>query len=254
MDDAALLRYSRQIMLPEIDVAGQERLLASKVLVLGMGGLGCPAALYLAAAGVGELLLADGDTVEVSNLQRQILHDNDAVGEAKVDSAARRLHALNPATRIRTLPERLDAEGLSAAVAEVDLVVDGTDNLLTRYALNQACLQHRVPWLAAAAIRFEAQLSAFDPRDPDSPCYRCLWPDAEEVAMNCAENGVIAPLVGIIGTMQALEALKLLSGIGTSLIGKVMVLDAMRMEWQQFRLRRREQCPDCGVSVAANQP
>ncbi len=249
MDDAALLRYSRQIMLPEIDVAGQERLLASRVLVLGMGGLGCPAALYLAAAGVGELVLADGDQVETSNLQRQILHDSASIGRDKVDSAAERLRALNPGVRLQLLNRRLDAAQLREQVRRVDLVLDGTDNLATRYALNQACLQQGVPWIAAAAIRFEAQLTAFDPRQPDSPCYRCLWPDAEEVAMNCAENGVIAPLVGTIGSLQALEAIKLLSGMGSSLVGRVLVLDAIRLQWQQFRLQRHPHCQDCHDSV-----
>lgn len=252
MDDDALLRYSRQIMLPQIDIQGQERLLASRVLVLGMGGLGCPAALYLAAAGVGELLLADGDEVETSNLQRQILHDTSSVGMPKVRSAAQRLQALNPATKVRQIPHRLEPQQLQELVPDADLVIDGTDNLATRYALNQACLQHGTPWIAAAAIRFEAQLSAFDPRDPESPCYRCLWPDAEEVAMNCAENGVIAPLVGIVGSIQALEAIKLLCGIGRSLVGRVLVLDAMSMEWQHLRLRRRLQCPDCGSSAGTS--
>lgn len=251
MDDQQLLRYSRQIMLPEIDVAGQERLLAARVLILGLGGLGSPASLYLAAAGVGELTLVDDDQVDASNLQRQILHGEADIDRNKTDSARDRLHALNARTQLHTINARLDADALRQQVAKVDLVVDGTDNLSTRYALNQACLEHGVPWVSAAAIRFEAQLSSFDPRQPDSPCYRCLWPDAEDSELNCAENGVVAPLVGLIGATQALEAVKMISGIGTSLVGRVLVLDGLSLNWQEFRLHRQANCPACRAPAAS---
>lgn len=246
MDDAQLLRYSRQIMLPELDVAGQERLLSARVLVVGLGGLGSPLALYLTAAGIGHLTLVDDDRVEASNLQRQVLHGQADIDRAKTDSAADRLRALNPAVELSLIEGRLEGERLDAAVANVDLVVDGTDNLATRYALNEACLQHGKPWVSAAAIRFEAQVTCFDPRRDDSPCYRCLWPDAEELELNCAENGVIAPLVGSIGALQALEAIKIIAGIGETLVGRILTFDALTCRWQEFRLRRRADCADCG--------
>jgi len=246
MDDAQLLRYSRQIMLPELDVAGQERLLSARVLVVGLGGLGSPLALYLTAAGIGHLTLVDDDRVEASNLQRQVLHGQADIDRAKTDSAADRLRALNPAVELSLIEGRLEGERLDTAVANVDLVVDGTDNLATRYALNEACLQHGKPWVSAAAIRFEAQVTCFDPRRDDSPCYRCLWPDAEELELNCAENGVIAPLVGSIGALQALEAIKIIAGIGETLVGRILTFDALTCRWQEFRLRRRADCADCG--------
>lgn len=246
MNDAELLRYSRQIMLPELDVAGQEKLLGAHVLVVGLGGLGSPLALYLTAAGVGHLSLVDDDRVEASNLQRQILHGQADIDRTKTASAADRLRQLNPAVELTLIEARLEDSKLDEAVANVDLVVDGTDNLATRYALNQACLRHGKPWVCAAAIRFEAQITCFDPRLESSPCYRCLWPDAAEVDLNCAENGVIAPLVGSIGALQALEAIKLVTGIGETLVGRVLTFDALRCRWQEFRLRRRADCVDCG--------
>lgn len=245
MDDAQLLRYSRQIMLPEIDVAGQEKLLAARILVVGLGGLGSPLALYLAAAGVGSLTLADDDRVEASNLQRQILHQQADIDRPKTASAADHLRRLNPEVGLQLIDDRLEGAALDAAVARVDLIVDGTDNLATRYALNRACLKHRKPWVSAAAIRFEAQITCFDPRLEHSPCYRCLWPDAEELELNCAENGVIAPLVGSIGALQALEAIKLITGIGETLVGRILTFDGLTCRWQEFRLRRRDDCIDC---------
>ncbi len=251
MDDADLLRYSRQIMLPEFDVAGQERLAAARVLMVGLGGLGSPAAMYLAAAGVGTLLLGDDDVVDVSNLQRQIVHAEADLGRAKTDSARDRLLALNPRLHIETCTSRLTGDVLDRAVADVDLVLDGTDNLTTRYAINRACLRFGRPWVSAAAIRFEAQITCFDPRSEDSPCYRCLWPDVAEVELNCAENGVIAPLVGVIGSLQALEALKLLTGTGEPLLGRLLTFDALGGRWQEFRLNRRADCADCGAGSTA---
>ena len=247
MDDEALLRYARQIMLPQLDVAGQERLLAGRVLIVGLGGLGSPVALYLAAAGVGCLELADGDRVEASNLQRQILHGEADRGRPKVASARDRLAALDPRVRVEVRGERLADDALAAAVAAADLVVDATDDVATRYALNRSCLRYRRPLVSAAAIRFEAQLSTFDPRRADSPCYRCLWPDAGELDAACAENGVIAPLVGVVGSLQALEVVRLLAGIGETLVGRVLVYDGLAGRFDEFRLRRRSDCPDCGI-------
>jgi len=215
-------------------------------VVVGLGGLGSPLALYLAAAGVGHLTLADDDRVDASNLQRQTLQGEADIDRTKTDSAADRLRLLDPATDLTLIEGRLEGEQLDRTVANVDLVVDGTDNLTTRYQLNQACLKHRKPWVSAAAIRFEAQITCFDPREPSSPCYRCLWPDAEELAQNCAENGVIAPLVGSIGALQALEAIKLITGIGETLVGRILTFDALTCRWQEFRLRRRDDCADCG--------
>ena len=245
MDDASLLRYSRQIMLPEIDVAGQLLLAEASVLVVGLGGLGSPVALYLAAAGVGTLQLVDGDVVDESNLQRQILHGARDVGRPKSASAQDRIDALGAGTRIALLDGPLEGDALDAAVAGADVVVDGTDNVATRYALNDACLQHRRPFVSAAAIRFEAQLSTFDPRRADSPCYRCLWPDGEDADAACAENGVIAPLVGIVGSLQALEVVKLICGVGEPLVGRLLTFDGRSGDFQSFRLARRAGCAAC---------
>jgi adenylyltransferase/sulfurtransferase len=247
MNDEQLLRYSRQIMLPQIDVAGQERLLAARVLIVGLGGLGSPVALYLAAAGVGQLTLADDDEVDLSNLQRQIAHHYDDLGDAKVASAARSIAAINPDTALELIEARLDGAHLVEQVARADLVVDASDNFATRYQLNDACFEAGVPLVSGAAIRMEGQISVFDPRDEASPCYRCLYPEAgEDAALNCSENGVAAPLVGIIGSVQAMEALKMITGTGEPLVGKVLYLDASRMEWRSLKLSRR---PDCSIHV-----
>lgn len=246
MNDEQLLRYSRQIMLPELDVAGQEKLLAARVLIVGLGGLGSPLAMYLAAAGVGTLVVCDYDAVDLSNLQRQIVHRNDALGEPKVDSARRTLRTLNPEVRVEALQERLTAGHLQTVVAGCDLVLDATDNFSTRYALNDACWQARKPLVSGAAIRWEGQVAVFDPRQAEAPCYRCLYPEGDDEALNCAENGVVAPLVGIIGSCQALEAIKLLTGVGESLAGFVLYFDGKRMDWRKLRLSRNPSCPTCG--------
>lgn len=246
MSDEQLLRYSRQIMLPELDVAGQEKLLAARVLIVGLGGLGSPLAMYLAAAGVGTLVISDYDAVDLSNLQRQIVHRNDALGEPKVSSARRTLQALNPDVRVETLNARLSAADLDSAVAGCDLVLDATDNFSTRYALNDVCWRAGKPLVSGAAIRWEGQVAVFDPRQTDAPCYRCLYPEGDDAALNCAENGVVAPLVGIIGTCQALESIKLLTGVGESLAGYVLYLDGKRMEWRKLRLSRNPSCLTCG--------
>ena len=246
MNDEQLLRYSRQIMLPELDVTGQEKLLAARVLIVGLGGLGSPLAMYLAAAGVGSLVVCDYDAVDLSNLQRQIVHRNDALGEPKVDSARRTLRTLNPEVRVEALQERLTAGHLQTVVAGCDLVLDATDNFSTRYALNDACWQARKPLVSGAAIRWEGQVAVFDPRQAEAPCYRCLYPEGDDAALNCAENGVVAPLVGIIGSCQALEAIKLLTGVGESLAGFVLYFDGKRMDWRKLRLSRNPSCPTCG--------
>ncbi len=246
MNDEQLLRYSRQIMLPEFDVAGQEALLDASALVIGLGGLGSPAALYLAAAGIGALTLVDHDTVDLSNLQRQIIHDHDSLHRAKVESAALRINAINPDTRVHTVAAKLDADELAAAVAAADVVLDGTDNFAARYAINGACVAAAKPLVSGAAIRMEGQVAVFDSRQEDSPCYQCLYADASDVALNCAENGVAAPLVGIIGSVQAMEAIKVITGVGEPLVGHVLYLDAKRMDWRKLKLNRNPHCPTCG--------
>lgn len=247
LTDTQLLRYSRQIMLPEVDVAGQELLLGATVLVVGLGGLGSPAALYLAAAGVGRLILVDDDAVDLSNLQRQIVHSLQSLGQPKVASAARTLSALNPDVVLELVPERLGGERLAEAVARSTVVVDATDNFSTRFELNAACMSARVPLVSGAAIRWEGQVAVFDPRDPDSPCYRCLYEAGDDGALNCSENGVIAPLVGIIGTCQAMETVKLITGIGETLTGIVLYFDGKRMEWRRLRLPKSPECPVCAA-------
>lgn len=254
MQDEQLLRYSRQIMLPEMDVAGQQRLLDATVLIVGMGGLGSPAALYLASAGVGHLVLADHDDVELSNLQRQILHGQSDIGRPKVDSARDRLLALDPDRSIEPLSGALDDAALDDLLAErregggqrIDLVVDGCDNFATRFAVNRACVRHGVPLVSGAAIRMEGQVAVFDPRRADSPCYRCLYAGGDDLDASCATNGVLAPLVGIIGSVQAMEAVKVLAGIGTPLTGRLLLLDGAAMQWRELRLRRDPACPVCG--------
>ncbi len=245
LDDEQLLRYSRQILLHDFDVAGQERLLAARVLIVGLGGLGCPAALYLAAAGVGTLLLADDDVVELSNLQRQIAHGDADIGDNKARSAAASVAALNPATRVEVIDERLAEHNLPALLARADLVLDATDNYATRFALNRACIAARLPLVSAAAVRSEAQLAVFDPVR-GGPCYRCLYtPGDEDTALNCAESGVLAPLVGVVGSMQALETLKLLSGYGEPLTGALLVMDFATMDIRRLALHAKADCPDC---------
>ncbi len=247
MDDARLLRYSRQILLPEIDVTGQQRLLEASVAVFGLGGLGSPIALYLAAAGVGRLVLVDFDSVELSNLQRQIIHLTRDLGRPKVESAREKLHELNPETVVEVETRRLEGDALAEVVARVDLVVDGTDNFPTRFALNAACLRQRKPLVSGAAIRFEGQISVYFPGQGDSPCYRCLYDDGAGSDETCAQTGVVAPLLGIIGSVQALEALKVLLGIGTPLKGRLLVFDGLRMEWRTLRFARDPQCPTCST-------
>ncbi len=246
ISDDQLLRYSRQIMLPEVDVAGQEALLEATAVIVGLGGLGAPVALYLAAAGVGRLVLVDHDIVELSNLQRQIVHDQQAIGQRKVDSAARTLRALNPDVELLPSHDLMADNRFEEAVATASVVIDGTDNLATRHRVNAACWEAGVPLVSGAAIRWEGQVAVFDPRRADSPCYRCLYPEGDDEALNCSENGVIAPLVGIIGSCQALETIKLLTGVGETLVGHVLYFDAKYMDWRKLKLRKSPDCPLCG--------
>lgn len=245
MQDAELLRYSRQIMLPEVDIAGQEALQASRVMIVGLGGLGSPVSLYLAAAGVGTLLLCDDDEVELSNLQRQIAHNKNAIGMNKAVSAAQTIQAINPHVKVDTQTRRLSQDELRSKIEELDLVLDCTDNFETRHMINRICWQSRTPLISGAAIRWEGQVAVFDANIAGSPCYSCLYPDQEGADLNCAENGVIAPLVGVIGTCQALEAVKLITGVGENLIGHVLYFDAKYMEWRKLTLTKRLNCPVC---------
>ncbi len=249
MDDSQLLRYSRHILLNEVGVEGQERILQARVLVIGVGGLGSPAALYLATAGVGHLTLVDHDTVDLTNLQRQIAHTEARVGQPKVESARQALLAINPELQITTLAERADAQRLDTLVADADVVLDCSDNFATRQALNTACVRHGIPLVSGAAIRFDGQLAVYDPRQDNSPCYACVFPpDTAFEETRCATMGVFAPLVGIIGSMQAAEALKLISGAGEPAVGRLLMLDGRDMTWSDIRLPRNPQCPVCGTT------
>ena len=248
MNDQQLLRYSRHILLNEIGVEGQERLLASHALVIGAGGLGSPAALYLAAAGVGRISLADHDSVDLTNLQRQIAHDAGTVGVNKARSAARRMQAMNPEVVVAPLTFRLEGDALVEAVASADVVLDCSDNFTTRYAVNAACVDRGRPLVSGAAVRFDGQVSVFDLRQRASPCYACLFPaEAETGEMRCAEFGVFAPLVGVVGSLQAVEALKLLMGIGQSLSGRLLLFGALDGAWREIRFKRDPGCPVCGA-------
>lgn len=246
LNDAALLRYSRHILLNELGIEGQARLQQGRVLIIGMGGLGCPAAQYLASAGVGHLTLVDHDTVDATNLQRQILYRATDVGQPKAQVAARALQALSPSSHITPLVERADAARLMQLVAESDVVLDCCDNFATRHAVNQACVTLRKPLVSGAAVKFSGQVTVFDLRHADAPCYQCLFPDGEDVeAERCGTMGVFAPLTGVVGTLQAAEALKLLAGIGRPLAGKLLLFDALQGEWQTIRYRQDPGCPVC---------
>lgn len=248
MNDDQLLRYSRHILLTEIGVEGQEALLSARVLVVGAGGLGSPAAMYLASAGVGTLVLVDGDEVDLTNLQRQILHSAANVGKPKVMSGRETLHRLNPEAHIEAIHARLEGDALDEQVAAADVVLDCSDNFATRHAINRACVKYRKPLVSGAAIRFDGQVSVFDLRDKGSACYHCLFPEAQEVEeVRCAVMGVFAPLTGIIGTTQAAEALKLIIGCGQSLDGRLLLLDGLGMEWRSISLGRDPACKVCAA-------
>lgn len=248
MNDEQLLRYSRHILLSEIDVAGQQRIVNARVLVIGAGGLGSPVLLYLAASGVGHIAVCDNDNVDISNLQRQISHRSDAIGRNKAESAAAAMRAINPDIEVETLTQRLAGAALSAQVAAADVVIDASDNFATRHAVNRACVEHRKPLVSGAAIGFDGQVTVFDLRYANSPCYHCLYPDTgSSEEMRCAENGVFSPLVGMIGTVQAAEALKLICGAGQSLNGRLLLLDALNMQWRSVRLQKDPDCKVCGI-------
>jgi molybdopterin/thiamine biosynthesis adenylyltransferase len=247
MNDQQLLRYSRHILLDDIDIDGQEKFLAAHALIIGAGGLGSPVAMYLASAGVGRITLVDNDSVDLTNLQRQILHTSERVGQAKVSSGKTAMTQINPDIQVIALAERADAARLSQLISDADVVIDCSDNFATRQAINRACVTHQVPLVSGAAIRFDGQISVFDARDASSPCYACLFPpDREFEEIACSTMGVFAPLVGIIGSMQAAEALKLIAGIGTSLSGFLLMLDARSMEWTRIGVARDTACPVCG--------
>jgi molybdopterin-synthase adenylyltransferase len=247
MNDDQLLRYSRHILLDELGIEGQQRLLQSHALVIGAGGLGSPVLMYLGTAGVGKITVVDHDTVDMTNLQRQIAHTTARVGSPKVTSAAQTIAAINPEVEVIALQERADAQRLDALVAGVDLVLDCSDNFATRHAVNAACVKHRKPLVSGAAIGFDGQISVYDTRGLANPCYACIFPpEATFEETLCATMGVFAPLVGIIGTMQAAEALKLLAGVGSSLAGRLQMLDARAMEWTEIRMARQAGCAVCG--------
>jgi adenylyltransferase/sulfurtransferase len=251
VNDDQLLRYSRHILLTEIGIDGQERLTAAHALIVGAGGLGSPAALYLAASGVGRITLCDNDTVDLTNLQRQIVHYTDSIGTPKVQSARATLARINPEVEVHAVQERVQGERLDALVAEADVVLDATDNFATRHAINRACVRLRKPLVSGAGVRFDGQVAVFDLRRADSPCYHCLFPEGKDLEeVRCAVMGVFAPLVGIIGATQAAEALKLLTGAGAPLTGRLLLLDALEMQWRSVKVPRDPGCTVCSGTRA----
>jgi adenylyltransferase/sulfurtransferase len=247
VNDEQLLRYSRHILLNEIGVEGQERLRATHMLVIGAGGLGSPAAYYLASAGVGTLTLVDGDNVDLTNLQRQILHTTERIGMPKSESGRLALAAINPEVRVVTVTTRVDDAALDRLVAGADVVLDCCDNFATRHAVNRACVKYRRPLVSGAAIRFDGQVATFDARAAESPCYACLFPPGDGEDELCSTMGVFAPVTGIVGTVQAAEALKLAAGAGTPLTGRLLMLDALTMHWHSVRVPRDPECPVCAT-------
>ena len=249
MNDEQLFRYSRQILLPQIDFDGQQKLLDSHVLIIGLGGLGSPVAMYLAAAGIGKLTLVDDDAVELSNLQRQIVHTEQDLDRLKVESAADSLLALNSGLQIEMKTSRLTKQELSIVVEVVDVVVDCSDNFATRFLLNEVTQELKTPLVSGAAIRMEGQVTVYDPRQSGSACYRCLYQDNGELQQTCSEIGVLSPLLGIIGSVQAVETIKLIAGIGKTLAGRLLILDALSMTWQEIKLRQDPHCPICNKAT-----
>jgi len=245
MNDQQLLRYSRQIMLPQVDIEGQQKLLDAKVLIIGAGGLGSPASLYLAAAGLGQITIYDDDEVDLSNLQRQITHYTDDIGTDKVISTQQTLKKVNPDVKVIAVKKKLEGKRLKQEVKNADLVLDCSDNFSTRFDINSACVEHKTPLVSGAAIRFEGQVTVFTTGVNNSPCYNCLYADTCEEMQNCATNGVISPITGIIGSIQAMEAIKLIMGIGEALTGRLLLLDGLTMQWNEMKLRRNKKCPTC---------
>jgi len=249
MEDEKLLRYSRQILLPQVDIDGQQKLLDASAIIFGLGGLGSPVAMYLAASGIGRLVLVDFDLVELSNLQRQIIHQTEDIGRPKVESARNKLAGLNPEIEIKIIHRRLSNKELDDAIASVDIIIDCTDNFEARFAINRACFKQAKPLISGAAIRFEGQVSVYHPGVSNSPCYQCLYRGDSGADQTCSETGVIAPLLGIIGGVQALEAMKVIMQVGTDLTGRLLLLDAMSMEWQVMRFNPDPNCPVCGSEL-----
>jgi len=246
LSDEELLRFSRQILMPRFDIAGQEALKSARVMVVGAGGLGCPVALYLGAAGVGHITLVDDDVIELANLQRQIAFETAQIGESKAETLATRVRRINPAVSISVINRRLELDDFAREVGEASLALDCSDNFATRFALNRACVAAGVPLVSGAAIRGEGQLSVYDSRNSESPCYHCLYPEQGNEDLTCSEAGVIAPLVGMIGSAQAMEAIKVISGVGKPLVGRLLILDAWEMQWREMRLNKDPDCPVCG--------
>ncbi len=249
LNDEQLLHYNAQIMLPEIDISGQQKLLAAHILIIGVGGLGTVAALYLAAAGIGQMTLADPDRVELTNLQRQISYNYAMQGEAKVKACQKTLNALNPEVSLATIERSLQGERLEQAIAQADIILDCTDNLNSRFAINKACFKYRKPLVCGAAIRWEGQLSVFVPAQKDSPCYQCFHNPDSRLNQTCSANGVLGPVVGVIGSMQAIEAIKLITGAGEPLTGQTLLFDALSMQWQTMQVTPRTGCEICGQRV-----
>jgi adenylyltransferase/sulfurtransferase len=245
MDDSDLLRYSRHIFLPELDMEGQQRLLDSRVLIIGLGGLGSPVLQYLAASGIGHLFLVDHDVVELSNVQRQICHGTDDVGKTKVQSAIEEVVRINPTIFVEGFEKKADAELLQRLLPAIDLVVDCSDNFNIRYLINDACLEFKTPWVSGAAVALQGQLICFDPRLADQPCYRCLYPLAGDEQRNCSTSGILAPVVGIIGTLQALEAIKIIAEFGQPVLGRLQTFDALEGQWRSWGLSKDSDCISC---------
>ncbi len=244
-NDEQLLHYSRQIMLPHFGIEGQQRLQSAHAVIMGVGGLGSPAAMYLAAAGIGTLTLVDFDTVDHSNLQRQIIHNTNSVGESKVSSAKNTLKKINPEVSIHSIDKRLTLDELKALITETDCVIDATDNFETRFIINRACVSQKVALVSAAAIQYEGQISVFDFTQSDSASYACLYAEGGEENTNCSDNGILAPVVGILGSMQALEAIKLICHIGDSLKNRLLIFDALALQWRTMKLKKDPNCPVC---------
>ena len=248
MNDHELLRYSKQIMLPQIDIEGQQKINDSKMLIIGMGGLGSPTALYLAAAGVGHIVIADFDQVELSNLQRQIIHRTEDIGDDKVNSAKAKLLELNPNITVTVANEIMHSDNLASLIKDVDIVLDGTDNFESRFEINKACVECHKPLISAAVIRFEGQISVFKGYEVDQPCYQCLYSEQGDSRESCVENGVLAPVAGLVGTIQALQAIKVLLGLGEQLCGELLLIDGLDLSFRKVKIVKDSECPICGLN------
>ena len=248
MNDHELLRYSKQIMLPQIDIEGQQKINDSTILIIGMGGLGSPSALYLAAAGVGHIIIADFDQVELSNLQRQIIHSTSDIGDDKVNSAKTKLLDLNPNITVTVANEIMHSDNLASLIKDVDIVLDGTDNFESRFEINKACVECHKPLISAAVIRFEGQISVFKGYEVDQPCYQCLYSEQGDSRESCVENGVLAPVAGLVGTIQALQAIKVLLGLGEQLCGELLLIDGLDLSFRKVKIVKDSEYPICGLN------